>query len=47
MSNKVRDIDIKNCTYYFFDNIINVIEIILKSTKIHTKIFLFTAVDIG
>ena len=24
MSNKVKDIDIKICTYYFFDDIINV-----------------------
>ena len=24
MSNKVKDIDIKHCTYYFFDGIINV-----------------------
>ena len=23
MSNKVKDIDIKNCTYYFLDDIIN------------------------
>ena len=24
MSNKVKDTNIKNCTYYFFDNIINI-----------------------
>ena len=24
MSNKVKDIDIKNCTYYFFNEIINI-----------------------
>ena len=24
MSNKIKDIDIKNCRYYFFDNIINI-----------------------
>ena len=24
MSNKVNDIDIKNCTYYFFNDIINI-----------------------
>ena len=23
MSNKVKDIDIRNCTYYFFNDIIN------------------------
>ena len=25
MSNKVKDLDVKNCTYCFFDDIINVI----------------------
>ena len=24
MSNKAKDIDMKNCIYYFFDNIINI-----------------------
>ena len=24
MSNKIKDIDIKNCRYYFFDDIINI-----------------------
>ena len=24
MCNKVKDIDIKNCTYYFFNDIINI-----------------------
>ena len=33
MSNKIKDIDIKNCTYYFFNDIINtgnLVGIILK-----------------
>ena len=48
MSNKVKDIDLKNCTHYFFNDIINIknfdqnnIEIDEKS---HKK-FLFTTLD--
>ena len=40
MSNKVKQIDIKNQTYYIFDDIINIknlIQIILKQMKSHTK----------
>ena len=40
MSNKVKDIDIKNCTYYFFEDTINIknfdpsnIKIVEKSYK--------------
>ena len=45
MSNKFKDIDIKSHSYYFFDDIINLknlLQIKLKWMKIHTKIFLFT-----
>ena len=42
MSKEVEDIDIKNHTYYFFNDIINVKNLDQKS---HTKIFLFTALD--
>ena len=48
MSNKVKDIDIKNRTYYFFNDIINTEnfdQITLKQIKSHTKIFLFTILD--
>ena len=45
MSNKIKDISIKNHTYYFFDDIIN-IKIFdpnnIKTDEKHTKIFLFT-----
>ena len=44
MSNKVKDIDIKNQTYYFFNDIIN-IKNILKYMKSHTEIFLLTILD--
>ena len=48
MSNKIKDIDIKNHTYYFFDDIIN-IKIFdpnnIKIDKSHTKMFLFTTLD--
>ena len=48
MSNEFKDISIKNHTYYFFDDIINIkilIQIILKYMKSHTKIFLFTTLN--
>ena len=48
MSNKVKDIDMKNRAYYFFNDIINIknlIQIKLKYMKNHTKILLFTAYD--
>ena len=49
MSNKVEDIDIKNHTYYFFNDIINIenlIRIILKwKRENHAKIFLSTILD--
>ena len=37
MNNKVTDIDIKNRTYYFFDDIINVNNFDLNNIKIDTK----------
>ena len=45
MSNKVKDIDIKNRTCYFLMTLSikrTLIRIILKYMKSHTKIFLFT-----
>ena len=47
MSNKAKDIDIRNQTYYFFNDMINIksFEMILNQMKIHTKIFLFTILD--
>ena len=48
MSNKFKDIDIKNHTYYFFGDIVNVKAFDLNKIKIdesHTKIFLFTILD--
>ena len=50
MSNKVKDINIKTYTYYFFSMALSVykilIQIILESMKGHTKIFLFTILDL-
>ena len=37
MSNKVKDIDIKNRTYYFFDDIINIKHFDLSNIKIDEK----------
>ena len=37
MSNKVKDTDIKNRTYYFFDDIINIKNLDLNSIKIDKK----------
>ena len=51
MSNKFTDINIKNRTYYFFNDMINInikiiiFLIILKQMKTNTKIFLFTTLD--
>ena len=48
MSNKIKDIDIKNHTYYFFEGIINIKYFDsnkLKWLKNHTKIFLFITLD--
>ena len=50
MSNKVKEIDIKNQTYYFFDDIINIkyfdpINIKIDEKSSYTKIFLFTTLD--
>ena len=51
MSHKVKDIDTKNRIYYFFNNIINIKNFdpsnikIENHTKSHTKIFLFTTLN--
>ena len=48
MNNKVKDIRIKSHTYYFFDNIIikrSIDPNILKAMKSHTKLLLFTTLD--
>ena len=37
MSNKVKDIDIKNCIYYFLDDIINIKNIDPNNIKIDQK----------
>ena len=49
ISNKSKDIDIKNRTYYFFNDIKieNKMQIILKQMKSDTKIFLFTILDMS
>ena len=39
MSNKVKDIDIKNHIYYFFDDIINVKNFDPNNIKIYEKLF--------
>ena len=44
MSNKVKDISIKNRTYYFIDDII-ITSFDPNNIKIDTKIFLFTTLD--
>ena len=49
MSNKLKDIDIENHAYYFFDDIINIkilIQIKSRLMKSYTKIFLFTILDV-
>ena len=48
MSNKVKEIDIKSQTYYFFDDIINIKNFHPKNIKLDgklTKIFFFTTLD--
>ena len=37
MSNKLKEIDIKNCTYYFFDDVINIRNLDPNKTKIDEK----------
>ena len=37
MSNEVKYIDIKNCTYYFFDGMINTKEFDLNNIKLDEK----------
>ena len=39
MSNKVKDIDIKNRTYYFFNNIINTKNFDLNNIKVDEKLY--------
>ena len=39
MSNKVKDIDIKNRTYYFFSNTINIKNFNLNNIKIDEKLY--------
>ena len=46
MSNKVKDIDIKNQTYYFFNDIINIKTFNPDKMKSNEKIFLFATFDI-
>ena len=48
MSNKLKDIDIKNHIYYFLNDISIskiLIQIVLRKIKSHIKIFLFTTLD--
>ena len=48
MGNNFKDIDVKNRTYYFPNEMINIKKIIqkkLRKTKSHTKIFLFVILD--
>ena len=58
MNNEVKDIDIKNRTYYFLDDIINIENFIRNNIKIHknvishtkkshANIFLFTILDMS
>ena len=45
----VKQIDIKNGTYYFFNDMINIKyfdPMVLEINKIHTKIMIFTILDI-
>ena len=37
MSNKLKEIDIKNCTYYFFDDVINIRNLDPNKIKIDEK----------
>ena len=45
MSHKFKEIDIKNCTYYFFDDMISIKKNDSDKIKRQTKIFLFSALD--
>ena len=48
MGNNFKDIDVKNRTYYFPNEMINIKKIIQKKsrkTKSHTKIYLFVILD--
>ena len=48
MSNKVKDIDIKNCTYYFFNDITIIENSDLNNIKLDEKSYkniLFTILD--
>ena len=48
MSNKAKDIDIKNHKYYFFNDIINITNFDPNNIKIdetHAKMFLITILD--
>ena len=48
MSNKIKDISIKNLTCYFFSDIINIknFDPILKQMKSHRIIFVFLTLDL-
>ena len=37
MNNQLKEIDIKNCTYYFFDNMVNIKNIDPNEIKIDEK----------
>ena len=39
MSNSIKDIDIKNCAYYFYNYIINIKIFDLNNTKIDEKLY--------
>ena len=45
MSIKLKEINIKNRTYYFFDDMVNTKDIDPKQMKSNTKIFLLTTLD--
>ena len=50
MSNKVKDLGIKNLSYYFFSDTVNtkkkkLLKKIMKQMESHIKIFLFTIFD--
>ena len=45
MSNIVKDINMKNHTYYFFDDTINIKDFNPSHIKSETEIFLFTIFD--
>ena len=49
INNKVKEIDIKNGTYYYFNDIINMKNLDPNNIKIdesHTKMFLFPKLDL-